>query len=124
MADEIGDVILRIDGQLGVEVGNDEDDGREVIITSFSEAKLFDLVHHIVEEMSDLRDWRYIALKPPSEFAFALSVGNRRVEASQLQFAQMPDIKGGFRLILPGSVSQHLAEGKQVEELAWLVVEN
>lgn len=122
VADQLGEEILRIDAQLGVEVSEDDNDVREVIVTAFSEPKLFSLVHQITRLLSNLPGWRFIALKPPRGFAFKLSAGQHEIDASALGFASIPDIKGGIRLVAPAQVLETLSE-QETEELAWLVVE-
>jgi hypothetical protein len=122
VADQLGEAILRIDGQLGVEVADDESDVREVIVTAFSEPKLFSLVRQITKLLSDVPGWRFVALKPPRGFAFKLSAGPHRIDASSLEFAPIQDIKAGIQLVVPPPVLEALSE-QEAEELAWLVVE-
>ena len=119
----LGDAVLCIDDQLGVEVENDDGDVREVIVTSFSDPTLFDLVRRIVTMLSDLPNWKFIALKPPRGFGFSLTVGEQQIDAKSLQFAPILDIKGGLQLILSSSAFDDLPIGKEAEELAWLIVE-
>jgi hypothetical protein len=123
VADELGERLLQIDPQLGVEVADDVDESREVIITAFSEPKLFPLVHRITTLLSDLSGWEFTALKPPRGFAFQVKIGDTKIDAKTLAFAPAPDVDAGIRLILPRNVADELRIEPEATELAWLVVE-
>ena len=73
VADELAGQLLRIDGRLGVEVGEGLESDREVILTAFSDPDAFSLVHSIVDSLSAQDGWRFVALKPPRGFAFKIS---------------------------------------------------
>lgn len=121
VADRLGDEVLGVDGQLGVEVADDSPSAREIIVTAFSEPRLFETVRRIVDSLSGIRGWRFVALKPPRGFAFALSIGESRVEAKDLAFRPIPEIEAGIQLVTPPMVPA--PSGEEAEELAWLVAE-
>lgn len=47
-AEEIGNALLLVDGQLGAEVAESISDARELIVTAFASRRHFMLVHRIV----------------------------------------------------------------------------
>jgi len=122
VADQLGDEVLRVDGQLGVEVGDDSPVVRDVIVTAFSEPTRFSLVRRITALLGELAGWQFIPLKPPRGFEFRLTAGEQQISASSLEFAPFPEIEGGIHLVAPRAVIAELPE-KEAEELAWLVVE-
>ena len=120
----ICDAILAVDSQLGVEIANEEEGGiREAIITAFSAAELFPLVHQIVAQLSDIPGWRIVVLKPPRGFEFTLTVDGREVEASKLEFAPIRGIDRGIQLIAGPQLLSCLPTGQEREEFGWLIVE-
>jgi hypothetical protein len=123
IAAEVGEELLLIDDQLGIEVADDGQSSREMIVTSFSEPRLFSTVRKIVESLQDLRGWKFVALKPPRGFSFAISVGEQTLHAEDLEFSVIRDIPMGIRLTAPPGVADLLSEGDEADELAWLTVE-
>jgi len=123
VADQFGDRVLSVNKHLGVEVANDCDATREVIITAFSEPSLFSLVHQITDLLQGIPGWRFTALKPPRGFEFALTVGPERISAKSLEFAPMPGVQAGIQLFTPLSTSGVSSVNQPSEEMAWLIVE-
>ena len=64
-----------------------------------------------------------MALKPPRGFDFAISVAGHRLQAKNLEFAPIADIPNGIQVVTTSNIFENLPEGKQAEELAWLIVE-
>src|SRR5436190_4760520 len=104
VADELAGQLLRIDGRLGVEVGEGLESDREVILTAFSDPDAFSLVHSIVDSLSAQDGWRFVALKPPRGFAFKISLGGNRVEAKAFGFVPLQDVEAGICLIPPPGI--------------------
>jgi hypothetical protein len=124
VADQLGDALLHLNSQLGVEVAEDsEKDAREVIITAFSDPNLFYIVYLVVELLQDIPGWNFVALKQPRGFAFKLIVGGYQLDAKTLKFTPIPDISGGFQLIVSPQMLRALPTGQEAEEFAWLIVE-
>lgn len=123
VAEAIGDAIAKVDQRLGIEVGQPEDQDRELIVTAYSDPTLFPVVLQIVESISDIPGWVFVALKPPRGFAFTVSFGEYRVQAKTLEFRATPDITGGIQLLIPRALFMKLPPGQDTEELAWLTVE-
>jgi hypothetical protein len=123
VADELGDAALQVHGQLGVEVADEDDGAREVIVTAFSDPSLFPLVRRIVDLLSDVSGWSFVCLKQPRGFAFTLEVGECQLDAEMLGFAPLSEIPGGIRLIAREEVLAALPPSEEAEELAWLIVE-
>jgi hypothetical protein len=123
-AEELGEFVITLDERLGVEIADDLDRAgtREVIVTAFSDSTAFELVKQLVNVLSDLEEWTFVALKPPRGFNFKLSLGNHAVEAKTLEFAPMPGTVPGIRILIPDSLV-HQIRDEQAEELAWLIVE-
>lgn len=125
VADRLGDEVLRVNSQLGVEVGEDvaSDCAREVIVTAFSEPRLFPLVHRVAGLLNGIPGWSFVALKPPRGFDFSLALGRCRIEAASLIFSPIAGtghrLRLGLREGLPGS----LPVDEDAEEMAWLIVE-
>ena len=122
-ADQISEELLRINEQLGVEVSEEIEENREAIITAFSESSLFSLVKEIVDELSDVPGWRFVALKPPRGFAFTISVGIQKLYAKTLEFSPIRGVDGGIYLVPSREVLDTLLSGDDLEEIAWLIVE-
>jgi hypothetical protein len=124
VAEAIGDAILKVDQRLGVEVANqDEDKTTEVIITSYSDASLFSLVHQMVGLLPDVPGWNFGALKPPRGFKFTISINKHKLNVDGIEFSTIPDIVGGVQLLIPQALVENLPLGQDTEELAWLIVE-
>ena len=62
VAEELGNVLVAVNDGLGVEVSDEVNDDREVIVTAFSDPRLFPEVHRIVQCLVDLPGWRFVAL--------------------------------------------------------------
>ncbi len=122
IAEAVATGIGRVDPRLGIELSKDKNT-QELIITAYSEPSLFGTVHRIVQLIGTRPGWRLIALKPPRGFAFTISVGKHRVQATSLEFAPIAEIAGGIRLLLLPSTFAELATGQDAEELGWLIVE-
>jgi hypothetical protein len=121
VADALSEQLLRVDSQLGVEVADATSDPREVILTAFSDPSLFRLVRKLAAEVNRVRGWTFTALKPARGFAFALRVGPHHVNASSLSFIPIDDIHG-VQILLSESIND-VADGPQLKELGWLIVE-
>ncbi|MBZ0233060.1 MAG: hypothetical protein K8M05_12080 [Deltaproteobacteria bacterium] len=121
-ADEIGEHLIERDGRLGVEVA-DEADGtaREMVVTAFSDPEAFQMARYVVNMLVGTPGWQVVALKPARGFAFNLEVGSRTLDASQLMYVDLTN--GGIGLVVSPQVFALLPEGRETEELAWLVVE-
>lgn len=123
IADEFGDVLLAIDEQLGLEVSKEfsSEGEREIILTTFSEPRLFSLVRRLVELLNETPGWCFVPLKPPRGFDFKLMLAESYINAADLSYAGIPDIEGGVQLLLsPGTLNELPADS---QEMAWLVVE-
>jgi hypothetical protein len=122
-ADEIGDLVVSLDKRLGVELAeSDDSEEREVIITAFSDPTAFDLVERLVAGLRDLSGWRFVALKPARGFDFTVAVDDQMLNAKLLEFTPLPE-RGAIALVVPTALAGHLADTKDSEELAWLIVE-
>lgn len=120
-AEDIGNHLIAVDKRLGVEIGDDSHGIREMIVTAFSDPEAFPSVRTIVAMTADTPGWNVVPLKPARGFAFNVEVAGRTLDASQLMYVILPD--QGIGLVVPRSVMALLPEGRDTEELAWLIVE-
>lgn len=124
-AEEIGEQLLRVDNRLGIEIADsDVGDGREAIVTAFSNAKAFELVYELTREIREALGWKFIALKPPRGFDFKLTVNTRELSAETIMFCPHSTVVNGFQLLVPNDIAQQLENSGDAEEIAWLIVES
>jgi hypothetical protein len=118
-ADEIAVRLAEVDPRLGVEAGDGEH-GRELILSAFGDATLFQVVDDLCSELR-APGWTIVALKPPRGFAFTLDAGGASIDASSLLFdpLESPSRSGelGIRLLAGPDTAD------AVRELASLIVE-
>lgn len=71
---------------LGVEVSEEEQGIRDLIITAEGDVSLFEEIKSLVAQAPRLPHWRFIALKPPRGFDFTLDVSGVCIAPSDLVF--------------------------------------
>lgn len=114
LADEVEQRIRAIDSRLGVEVSapsDSDDQPRELIITAWSEPSAFQSAREIIAAAPQLPGWRFIALKPPRGFAFAINIDGLHVDASELAFDPLSAEENpkllGIRLYVPSATDDN-----------------
>ena len=122
-ADELYAELKKISEALGVEVSDSDGGLRKIIITAFSDPKLFGLVHALVQSASRVTDIEFIALKPPRGFGFKVQIAGNELVAKDLGFQLIADLSRAVRLLVGQDILRDLSDSGDAEEMAWLVVE-
>ena len=106
---EIEDRVRLVDPRIGVELGDAV--VRELIFTAYVQVEVFARVKELVAAAPKFDRWQMVALKPARGFEFAIDVGGRSVDASQITFepldsAAMPGAIG-LRCFVDPALATH-----------------
>lgn len=107
---------------LEIEVSNEEQGQRELIISAGGDATLFPNVEDLVANAPELARWKILALKPPRGFEFELDCGIGKIVPEELFFEPLssgakPNSLGILVFVPEGLVK------KDIEQYIRLVVE-
>ncbi len=91
----------KIQPELSVEISNEENSIREMIISPEGDRKKFKIVQSIVEKAPKIEGWRIIAFRQPMGFDFTLAYQNIKLTPSELYFYPIKD-KQSLDLIIYG----------------------
>jgi hypothetical protein len=68
------------------QIGGHPDKTQDLIITAAGNVKYFDKVEELINAAPKLKDWRFIAFKPPMEFGFKSTYNNITSDSTDLWF--------------------------------------
>lgn len=87
------------------QIGGHPDKTQDLIITAAGNVKYFDKVEELVNVAPKLKDWRFIAFKPPMEFGFKLTYKNITTDPGELWFLPLENSSNpqdmGIRIAFP-----------------------
>jgi hypothetical protein len=111
--------------QLYFEIGRDDDDrGRELVITAEGNAEHFDAVQALVADAPSIPGWRITAFKPPMGFAFGTRYEDVELDPAACWFLPLVNQNDpklfGLQLGVPG---YDPAKIEQLENAAYIIID-
>lgn len=101
--DRIEQQLQKIDPDLSFEIGPEESDRRELIISASGIKRAFPAVQKLVAEAPNLKHWRVTAFRPRRFPISTVEFRRKCVQAGDVQFCLLRKDKTiGLRLFIPG----------------------
>ena len=110
LLDEIGSALTAYSPGLSVEVSDEGDGHRELIISAAGNPELFEAVDRLVAAAPALKRWRIIGLKPPRGFDFVIESDGITIRPEELRFDPLSNDADpttlGIRVFVPSASRQ------------------
>jgi hypothetical protein len=106
------------------QIGGHPDQTQELIITAEGNIEYFDKVEELINAAPKLKDWNFIAFKPPMEFGFKSTYQNITSDSKDLWFLPLQDSSNpkslGIRIGFPNYES---SKEKEFTFIAFLMLD-